>query len=350
MSPFKSSKLSLTSLSSKYLSKRQSTLGVAVTSTSNETFSSGNFNYIAFRSPGQFTVNRSGKIDICVVGGGGGGGQGNFPPTSPTAYGAGGGGGAGGLLQQYDLTFGVGTYTVTIGGGGAGGTRPTPAGRGVNGSPTSIVSPGTGIALTAYGGGGGAGWGFPSGQTGASGGGGFQGTAGGLANFTSTAPSPAIPAPLQPQGYPGGTSGVFSPLIISGGGGGGAAVAGLSGGPIYGGIGGAGERIFGGDAGITTTYGTAAPAPYAPGRYVAGGGGGGNAQPITPAPLNIGGVGGGGGGGFATPPNVGNQLPGSAATIYTGGGGGGGYRDQSGAGGAGAPGVVIIRYRTILDD
>ena len=349
MSPFKSSKLSLTSLSSKYLSKRQSTLGVAVTTTSNETFSSGNFNYIAFRSPGQFTVNRSGKIDICVVGGGGGGGQGNLPPSSPTAYGGGGGGGAGGLLQQYDLTFGVGTYTVTIGGGGAGGTRPTPAGKGVNGSPTSIVSPGTGIALTAYGGGGGAGCGFPSGQTGASGGGGFQGVAGGVANFTSTSPSPAIPAPLQPQGYPGGTSGVLNPTISSGGGGGGAAESGLSGGPLYGGIGGAGERIFGGDAGITTTYGTAAPAPYAPGRYVAGGGGGGNAANAGfPAALNIGGVGGGGGGGFSAPP--GSQLPGSAATIYTGGGGGGGYNSQFGAGAAGAPGVVIIRYRTILDD
>ena len=348
MSPFKSSKLSLTSLSSKYLSKRQSTLGVAVTSTSNETFSSGNFNYIAFRSPGQFTVNRSGKIDICVVGGGGGGGQGNAPPSSPTTYGAGGGGGAGGLLQQYDLTFGVGTYTVTIGGGGAGGTRIgfSPISNGFNGSPTSIVSPGTGIALTAFGGGGGGGWApGTSGLDGASGGGGWDSDTGGGGNFISASPTSAIQAPLQPQGYPGGQA-----SLDGGGGGGGAAEAGLSAGPYYGGIGGAGERIFGGDAGITTTYGTAAPAPYAPGRYIAGGGGGGNAQTMPfPAALNIGGVGGGGGGGFSSPPGA-SQLPGSAATIYTGGGGGGGYYSQSGAGGAGAPGVVIIRYRTILDD
>lgn len=350
MSPFKSSKLSLTSLSSKYLSKRQSTLGVAVTSTSNETFSSGNFNYIAFRSPGEFTVNRSGKIDICIVGGGGGGGQGNQPPTSPAVFGAGGGGGAGGLLQQYNLTFGVGAYTVTIGGGGAGGTRPTPAGRGVNGSPTSIVSSDTGIALTAYGGGGGGGWGYPLGQTGASGGGGFADGAG-SGNFTSIQPSPVIPAPLQPQGNPGGTFGFNSGTTAAGGGGGGAAESGLSGGPSFGGGGGAGERIFNGDGGIPPTYGTVAPAPYAPGLYVAGGGAGGNSQQTTaPGDSNIGGVGGGGRGGFNAPGAVPQNFVGVAATIYTGGGGGGGYNTQSGAGGAGAPGVVIIRYRTILDD
>jgi hypothetical protein len=346
MSPFKSSKLSLTSISSKYLLKRKSTAGVAVTSTSFETWSSGNYSYIAFRSPGQFTVNRSGKIDICVVGGGGGGGQGNAPPTSPTSYGAAAGGGAGGLLQQYDLTFGEGTYVVTIGGGGAGGTRPSVSGRGTNGSPSSIVSPGTGIALTAFGGGGGAGWGFFTGQTGASGGGGFGGDIGGSGNIIAAPPSVAIPAPLQPQGYPGGTASTDPSGIGAGGGGGGAAEAGLSAGSIYGGIGGAGERIFSGDVGITTTYGTAAPAPYAPGRYVAGGGGGGNTN-FPYGNLNVGGVGGGGPGGFYGPTII---LQGSAATIYTGGGGGGGYRDPSGAGGAGAPGLVIIRYRTILDD
>jgi hypothetical protein len=75
MSPFKSFKKSgCTSSSSNYALEGANTIGVAVTSTSFETFSSGNYSYIAFRSPGQFTVTRSGKIDICVVGGGGAGG------------------------------------------------------------------------------------------------------------------------------------------------------------------------------------------------------------------------------------------------------------------------------------
>ena len=116
MSPFKSFKKSgCTSSSSNYALEGANTIGVAVTSTSFETFSSGNYSYIAFRSPGQFTVTRSGKIDICVVGGGGAGG-GRRADTPP--YG-GGGGGAGGVLQRYDQTFNVGTYYVEIGGGGS---------------------------------------------------------------------------------------------------------------------------------------------------------------------------------------------------------------------------------------
>ena len=278
MSPFKSSKLSLTSLSSKYLSKRQSTLGVAVTSTSNETFSSGNFNYIAFRSPGQFTVNRSGKIDICVVGGGGAGGGTDI--TNPgLIQRSGGGGGAGGVLQRYGQTFNVGTYYVEIGGGGS--TKEPGFG-----FPSSIQGrpfPSTGIALTAYGGGRGARYPYAAGN-GASGGGGSWGTGSREeGNFQTPAPGTAIPAPLQPQGYPGGYSNSTSaPSPTDGGygvnvgsGGGGAGGPGLSyKNPTTGSAGGDGVSIFNGDAGIPPTYGTAAPASFSSGRYVGGGGGG----------------------------------------------------------------------------
>ena len=347
MSPFKSSKLSLTSISSKYLLKRKSTAGVAVTSTSIETFSSGNFSYIAFRTPGQFTVTRSGKIDICVVGGGGAGG-GVDTPNPGIINVSGGGGGAGGVLQRYGQTFNVGTYYVEIGGGGS---AEEPG----YGFPSSIQGrpfPSTGIALTAYGGGRGARLPYGVGN-GASGGGASWGAgARGEGNYQSPSTGTLIPAPLQPQGYPGGYSNGSSPPapvpesygqnVGSGGGG--------AGGPgfsyktsLTGGDGGQGVSILNGDTSIPTTYGTPAPPTYAPGRYVGGGGGGGGGSNGGGA----GGVGGGAPGSYPSSPSA-LQLTSAAGTKYTGGGGGGAINGSTGQGGPGGSGLVIIRWKNII--
>ena len=348
MSPFKSFKKSgCTSSSSNYALEGANTIGVAVTSTSFETFSSGNYSYIAFRSPGQFTVTRSGKIDICVVGGGGAGGGTDI--TNPGFINrGGGGGGAGGVLQRYGQTFNVGTYYVEIGGGGS--TKEPGFG-----FPSSIQGrpfPSTGIALTAYGGGRGARYPYAAGN-GASGGGGSWGIgARGEGNFQTPSTPTAIPAPLQPQGYPGGYSNSTSaPSPTDGGygvnvgsGGGGAGGPGLSyKNPTTGGAGGDGVSIFNGDAGIPPTYGTAAPASFSSGRYVGGGGGGGDLG-------GGGGAGGQGGGGAGTFPSspAPQQNFGIPGTQYTGGGGGGAISNSIGSGGQGGSGLVIIRYKNII--
>jgi hypothetical protein len=348
MSPFKSFKKSgCTSSSSKYALEGANTIGVAVTSTSNETWSSGNYSYIAFRQPGQFTVNRSGKIDICVVGGGGAGG-GVDTPNPGILNVSGGGGGAGGVLQRYGQTFNVGTYYVEIGGGGS---AEEPG----YGFPSSIQGrpfPSTGIALTAYGGGRGARQPYGVGN-GASGGGASWGAGlRGEGNYQSPLTAVLIPAPLQPQGYPGGYSnGTAPPASIPeahgqsvGSGGGGAGGPGFSfKTPSTGGDGGQGVSIFNGDGSIPTTYGTPAPPSYAPGRYVGGGGGGGGMGGGGGA----GGVGGGAPGSSPISPSA-LQLTCAAGTKYTGGGGGGALNGSFGQGGPGGSGLVIIRWKNII--
>lgn len=346
MSPLKSTKLGISNLSAKYLTNRRSIIGAFITTPSPETWSYGDYSYIAFRTPGEFTVTKTGYVDICMVGGGGGGGQGNTPPTTPTNYGGAGGGGAGGLLQRYNVTLSTGVYTVSIGGGGAGGTRPTPVAAGINGTPTTVIGPG--IAYTAYGGGGGAGWASGA-NNGASGG----GAAGDGPSVTAAlgdyaAPTVTITPSLTPQGNPGGNATQNTPLSNAGGGGGGAQNPGSAATPEVGGAGGHGYAIFAGDAGIPTTYGVAVPAPLAPslapGRYVAGGGGGGNYTGPRPSPE--GGVGGGGAGGQ----NANTVYHGIPGTIYTGGGGGGGAVATQGVGGNGGSGLVIVRYKTVTDE
>lgn len=206
-----------------------------------------------------------------VVGGGGGGGSGNY-------NGGNGGGGAGGFLAGNVTINRLSSFTVTVGNGGA---------VQYNGGNSSII--GTGVSITAIGGGaggpnvyGGAGatGGSGGGSLGNGGGGNYgQGTAG--------------------QGNRGG-AGDYVPAggNVSGGGGGGAGAVGGDG-AYYGGSGGVGG------AGLQSSItGTA--------LYYAGGGGGQGAA---------GGLGGGGGG---------------TGTAYTGGGGSGSY--------AGGSGVVIISY------
>ncbi len=109
-----------------------------------------------------FVCNSPVSISYLVVAGGGGGGK-----NSSTA--AGGGGGAGGYVDASyaSVPLTQGTYTITV---GAGGTTPSAtSGPGGYGGDSSIT--GTGITVTAYGGGRGGGTGAINGGNGGSGGG-----------------------------------------------------------------------------------------------------------------------------------------------------------------------------------
>ena len=86
-------------------------------------------------------------IDILLIGGGGGGGGGDM--GGPWM---GGGGGAGGYLYNTTNTFAIGeTYTITVGDGA---TAAGSGSNGVNGNDSTVI--GSGVSLTALGGGGGA--------------------------------------------------------------------------------------------------------------------------------------------------------------------------------------------------
>lgn len=206
-------------------------------------------------------------------------------------------------------------YTLVGGGGGGAGYGPAYFG-GVSGQPT------TAFGFTAVGGGGGGRY-SPSptnGQPGGSGGGGGTGGTGGTGQ--------GYPGPSQTQqGHPGGSGG----STYDGGGGGGAggsgeaAVVNVSCGD--GGIG----KILLSDApslyreSIPNAYGTSGPTP---GRWVAGGGGGGAGS--SPA-RGVGGAGGGADGGKA--------LPDPVRGVVNTGGGGGGFENGGGGGGAGGGGA-----------
>ena len=245
-----------------------------------------------FTTSGSFQVtNGSGEIEYLVVAGGGKGGDAGW---------GGGGGGAGGLLQG-NVSVSPGTYTVTVGGGGSGSLSRYQSG-GSSGSNSAIS--GSGVSITANGGGygssaGGSPYGLPGGD-GGSGGGAAQRDApkaGGRGIYPGSSYISAAR-----QGYDGGWVLGGSD---SGGGGGGAGGSGAN------------TTGSGGNGGIglqSNISGTAI--------YYAGGGGGG--------PSASGGTGGGGNAGVA-------------GTVNSGGGGGGnqtGYDNQ----GNGGSGIVIIRY------
>ena len=243
----------------------------------------------------------SSNVDYIVIGGGGTGG---FYPNNQNG---GGGGGAGGFVTGTFPGMAVGTYPVTI----------------ADQAPPASQAPGNSSvfnSITAYGGGGGGNTPLP-GKPGASGGGGGGNgpTTGGVANFIQPDGTVAIPGPLSPQGYPGGTGGPSSNSGYSGGGGG-AGEAGENSPGSAGGKGGDGLPAFSGDTGIPTDYGTNGPSA---GRWFAGGGAGG---PYAGTP---GGPGAGGGGDEKNP-----------GVVNTGGGGSGGNTTY----GRGASGIVILRY------
>ena len=257
--------------------------------------------------------------EILAVAGGGSGG-------------AGGGGGAGGLLyygaesvtnrttpngSARSLNRGV-TYTVTIGAGG------TVAGGGnlgdvaLQGSNTSVT--GTGISITAIGGGAG-GTSVTTFSGGAAGTGfkGANGGSGGGAGGNNLGDGFVIPGGVgtgstttDRQGYNGGTCPSLNSSPAGGGGGAGAG-------------GGSGASGTSGNGGVGLQYSINGTATY----YAGGGGGGG-----YNATRGAGGLGGGGTGGLDF--NSINSTPGA---INSGGGGGG-----TGSGGLGGSGIVIIKY------
>jgi hypothetical protein len=153
-------------------------------------------------------------------------------------------------------------------------------------------------------------------------------------------------------------------LVVGGGAGGGAAERG-------GGGGGAGEgggnadgsslptrapAHVGGDglsiSWLPPSYGTTEPSP---GRWFAGGGGAGVADPSQPASSELaylGGCGGGGTGSVSAPGSPGfsgtPKVSAIAATINTGSGGGGAARYDSGS--SGGSGICAIRYPDSYED
>jgi len=246
-----------------------------------------------------FEVEFGGEVEYLVVGGGGGGGSGTA-----------GGGGAGGYRSSVSGELSGGnsqaesplqaqakTYNITVGAGGLGGLPDTrEPSNGQNSSiDNEIISLGGGA-----GGDGDIDKSRPPGQTGGSGGGGWQ----------YSGSSRTFGAGTAGQGFDGGNFGGTE----GGGGGGGAGQAGQDNG--------AGD---GGDGLESSIDGTP--------TYRAGGGGGGASS--------SGGAGGLGGGASSTGGS--NNQPSGAPN--TGGGGAGGWTYSSGDGGDGGSGIVIIRYR-----
>jgi len=247
-----------------------------------------------------FTVTQSGSqgtVDYLVIGGGGGGGN---------DQGGGGGGGAGGVRSTVAATGGGGplevplalisgtTYTVVVGAGGLGAT--TSSGQvSTNGGNSSFAT------ITSSGGGRGGGISGNGSRTG-----GLGGSGGGSGSYFG---GPSGGSGISNQGY-GGAAGTGG---TAGGGGGGAGGAGQTGSDDNGGNGGTG--ILNNITGVSVAY--------------AGGGAGcGYGTP---------GVGGSGIGG-----NAGDAL--TVASPNTGSGGGANRAYYAIGGGAGASGIVIVRY------
>jgi hypothetical protein len=267
----------------------------------------GGFRIHTFTANATFTPANTGVVDVLVVAGGGGG----------TAIG--GGGGAGGYIYVAGHPVIGGTaYPITIGTGGAGASTHTNNTNTV-GNPSSFVSPAGTITAT----GGGRGTPYPIGPSGP----GFAGGSGGGGPGGGGPVRPAVWFPggngIATQGYPGGIGTHFnSPTShYGGGGGGGAGSQGYN----------RGLNIQGrGGEGVASTIGGSLV-------YRAGGGAGGTHTIATHADASLAGRG-----------STGNTLPGQvggAGGTNLGGGGGGGNHPSPDVGGAGGPGVVIVRYR-----
>jgi hypothetical protein len=273
--------------------------------------SSGSTNFVIAAVP-------SGKtIDVLVVAGGGGGSPGVHSAAN------GGGGGAGGLRWFTAQTPTASTYTAIVGAGGAGAN----AAQSASGTDSSFI--GTGISITANGGGAGGYNNANNALTGGSGGGSSGTNAGAAGNEGSFTPV---------EGYGGGTSNTGS----AGGGGGGSGGVGSAnvGEPGTTAHGGVGEDNFLNQSSAAFTVAATKALLDAvslgevsgSSRYIAGGGGGGGAG------LTNGGLGGGGDGqaSFGT---------GTAGTVNTGSGGGGGaHSATNNTSGSGGSGVILVRY------
>ena len=239
------------------------------------------------------------NIDYLIVGGGGGGGQ----KPGALDYATGGGGG-GGFLTASSYAVTAQEYTITVGDGGA---RGAPGG-------SSIITPTTGTALTALGGGAGGGQiasGTPkAGGDGASGGGGEGESQYGAAGGT---------------GSTGGDGGRGSwGGMTAGGGGGGASGDGEDSST-------SGDGGDGGD-GLVNDYRTGSDV------YYAGGGGGGSGYNTTEDGVSYGegGLGGGGDGSI--------DGEGTSGLDDYGGGSGGAQGLTTSTAMTGGSGIVVIRY------
>lgn len=266
-----------------------STYGVATGGTSSSITVSGQaYTLLTFTASGTLTVSSAGLFDLFIVGAGASGGC-----RSGTTIGGGGGGG-GAVIQS--TVYLDANQTVTIGAKGIG--RTTSNSDGNRGTFSKVGNYGAG------GGGGGIGSGTVTSENAGSGGGGIDTVVG---------------SALISIGANNGGTGTFSASTAAGGGGGSSAVGGNAV-TTTGGAGGAGTDASLFRAGATL--------------YVGSGGGGGS------------GTGTGGTAGNSTGGNGGTSAgAGSNATAGNygcGGGGGGGNNNTSGAG---ADGVVYVRFK-----
>jgi hypothetical protein len=301
---------------------------------------SGDYKIHTFTSSGTFTVTQAaiGKptaesaVDYIIVAGGGAG---------ATPGGNSGGGGGGGGVRASAVTYSNGgpssprtsgvdgvavtaqAYSIVVGAGSAAKSYPSPNPGTMRGTDSSA------LGLTATGGGDGghnAGGGNPGNSGGSGGGasgGGYNKTAG-AGNTPSVSPAQGSDGGARPGS--GGDGG--------GAGGGGFMVAGSNantGSVAPGGAGGGFPNAMG-------TSGQNCGSYY----YFAGGGAGGGNDPGS-SPRG-GGLGGGGdtGGAYNAPCA---ERAGAPGTANTGGGGGGPNNGTQVAGGAGGPGIVILRYK-----
>lgn len=288
----------------------------SITATGGTVSLSGGYKIHQFTTSGNLTITGTSPLTqmeyLAIAGGGGGGGG----PSD--AYG-GGGGGAGGVLLGTLPAGSAGNITVVVGAGGNGGPGGPSPGYGNAGSDGGNTT--VNLNLIAFGGGGGAAAIISDGRPGGSGGG--------------SAFAPAVRGSnVIGQGNPGGAGINASGGRGGTGGGGGYSSAGGDAAIFPPGQDNTGYSGMGGLGLLSNYSGT--------NKEYAGGGGGGAGYGSPPFAANVGRYGGGNGGAAET--------SGIAANVNTGGGGGGAGRGTFSpgpiryTGGAGASGIVIIRY------
>jgi hypothetical protein len=200
-------------------SESQDTITAPFSGTGGTTYTSGGDTIHKFTSSGTFTANKSGTVEVLVVGGGAGGGSGSYQKD--------GGGGAGGCLYRSSYSISSGSHSVTVGSGGSANH---------NGGNSSIAS------LTAIGGGHG---GARSGQvifaqSGGCGGGGAACCSSETIGGSGTTGQGYAGGSTSGGDYPGGGGGCGGPGSSTGNGGTGKTYS-ISGSSVCYGGGGAGE-------------------------------------------------------------------------------------------------------------
>ena len=241
------------------------------------------------------------SVQITLVAGGGGGGSGRASASGTAAGGGGGGAGGGRSFITLDAALLGATESVTVGAGGAGGAAQAVGNNGVEGENGGASA--FGLWLSAS-------------QT-------FSTAKGG----TSTAGGGAAAAGTRALSF-GSNGGAGSGTFVTGGAGGNGAAA--SGGGAGGGVTAGGTTSLGGNGGFSFQYNGGAATNAGPGVNGAS----------VPTGSPYGSNGGGGGSSSKTE----NAMNGGNGGNYGGGGGGGGGSQgfNSGAGGNGAPGIVVV--------